>query len=381
MKRNLGRDVVWLLLFTLSYMPLLAENKLCDYQIHVSNKTPYIKEAVEITFEAKQVDPSEVMFFELSIPKSDTYEIIFIEKLDDQKGYHDSKATYKYLLFPLRSGTISVAFDFSVSTASDESVEKFYTGNRNEIRPLQKKQYTIDVNPLSFEVKALDEKVDFVGDFTLNASEIKTSLEPYEQLNVAYTLEGKGHAETIDDLYGEINGVEHFVERSGKLEDLYTGSRVIYRYAFLSPESFTLPMIKLHAFSPTKNQYYDLVVPIQHITVKPVDASAYLDSSDSHPSDAFSFEKYSQIFNAILLFSAGFLSAKWIRLEWFRRKKRDKDPLKAKIAETKDEKELLRLLLSQTDTTFRVYIEALEDSLYGDKPSRFSAIKDSLLKR
>jgi hypothetical protein len=74
------------------------------------------------------------------------------------------------------------------------------------------------------------------------------------------------------------------------------------------------------------------------------------------------------------VFAAGFLTA----LIWKGKKIaliQDSNPLKGKIASTKNEKELLQLLMATDNKRFASVIEKLEDGLYKKGKLHFKALK------
>ena len=94
MKKNLGsvtdfllhaKPYKWakarsLLLTFMLIVNTLNASPLCTYYFEVSDKNPFVKEGVFITFFASQNDKSTVVFYELSPPKGADYELHFLKK-------------------------------------------------------------------------------------------------------------------------------------------------------------------------------------------------------------------------------------------------------------------------------------------------------------
>jgi hypothetical protein len=55
-------------------------SSLCDFNLTLSNHSPYVKEGVKIEFSVTQKDISQAMFFEFTPQKSKDYELVFIKK-------------------------------------------------------------------------------------------------------------------------------------------------------------------------------------------------------------------------------------------------------------------------------------------------------------
>ncbi|MCW8821524.1 MAG: hypothetical protein OQK45_04780, partial [Sulfurovum sp.] len=103
MKNNLGNTYLCLLFFLLSFITLQAEDFM--YSFNVDKKTPYVKEAVVLTFDINQTNHDIVLLFNFNIKESQDYTF---QRLDIQEtdSYHNVKIHYVYLIYPLRSGDI-----------------------------------------------------------------------------------------------------------------------------------------------------------------------------------------------------------------------------------------------------------------------------------
>ncbi len=367
MKKSLGS-----LLF-LFLVPLMATSQLCDVNFTVSNPKPYVKEPVIITFHAAQKDHKEVMFFDLSIDKSPLFTLTLLEKKEHEVAYHDKYVTYTYQLFPLKEGNLTLPFKLKVSTASDKSVETFATGSRDVINPMLTDDYDIPIKALHLFVKPI-KAVDLVGDFTLKMQIDKKILRPFEQLNLNYTLQGKGYPANIPNLLPKIEGVEIFLEKNHPNKETD-----IYQYALIADKNFTIPALKLHCFSPKKRRYYTLQTNPTAIKVKAISQEALLDKHDSLPSTVSNFD-WKNLFYALLIFIAGYLSATLHIFDFLKKSTTVDNPLKDDITQSKNPKALLQLLLSTKNRDYKPYIDTLEAHLYHDKPIDFKALKEQLLK-
>ncbi len=374
MKQNLGnlRGFLLFLLFTSS----LHTSPLCDYHFEVSNNTPFVKEGVKVTFFARQKDRSTVMFFELNAEKNNDFELHLIKKQEDKSAYHDTKIIYKYLLYPLKEGEISLKFDFKVSQASDKSMEEFASGNRDVIKPMMTDETKIALTPLQFSVKQVPKQTDLYGDYTLKMNLKNTSLDAYEQLNVTYTIQGKGYPSKIKNLLPPIDGVEMFFEVEESLK-----GRQVFHYALTTQKDFTLPAVTLKGFSPKNGKTYTLKTAPQEIKVVQQSTKSLLDAEDSLPDTAFNWASLLPIINGLVLFVAGFITAKLNLLEKWRKKMPQENPMHLKIKEVKEAKSLLKLLLSTKNNAYKEEIRALEDIIYHDSKESLKAIKEKLLTR
>jgi len=368
MKKNLGSLLFFLFINT------VHASSLCTYYFDVSNKTPFVKEAVTITFSAAQTDKSAVMFYELTAQKGAGFELHFLKKEEDKNIYHDKKVRYSYLLYPLKEGKLTLKFDFKVSQASDKSMEEFASGNRDVIKPMMTDETTIVLEPLTFQVKKVPTPINLYGDYTVQMKTSHKEINAYESVNVTYTIQGEGYPSTLQTILPNIEGVEQFLE----VQNMKNGKQV-FQYAFSSDKDFTIPGVELLAFSTSKSEAYTLRTAPIMISVNQPLVKDILDKENSLPDAAFEWSTLLPYLNSLLLFLAGYFVAKLNPLQYLTKKQTTQNPLHQKIKDAKDEKALLQLLLSQNKTSFSPHITMLEDGLYHAKKTSLKAIKDALL--
>lgn len=380
MKKNLGKTIFLLLLFTVG----LYANNLATYTLRANKTTAYIKEAVEINFVAKQKDHTNVMFFFLEPQPSDDYEIKLLNKKTTELSYHNFTTTFTYILFPLKAKKLSVNFNFTIKEASDDAVAQVYTGSRDNVKWIETEDTKINIKPLTIYAKALEKPVDLVGDFTLHAKINKTTINQYESVNLLYTLQGKGYKDKNFTILKEIDGVTIFSEINDAFSKLTKFGYAIKRdfiYALSAQKSFTIPKVTLQAYSPTKREYYTLVTPKYNIKVEKIDTSTLLDDEESPHNDPWiKIEVLKQFLIYILIFFSGYISALYLPQSWkFPTKQREYDD----IYSAKKPKELLTTLTKNyANLALEDEIHQLETLVYKkDANVNFKKIKSDILKK
>jgi hypothetical protein len=366
MKKTLGN----LLLF---FGAFLIANPLCDYNYTVSNDSPYLKEGVELRFHIKQKDRKNVMFFDLLLPKSGDFKIELLGKKTLSKKEHQKEVEFHYRLIPLKPTELNPRFTLVIKSTSDESIEGFATGSRDVIGDLLTDETKIDIDDIHLNVKPIKEGIKAIGEFTISSKVDKTKAESFEQINLIYEIKGEGYNEFNDSILPPINGVESFLELTKKPNHL------IYKYALFSDKNFTVPSVNIKAFDPKNGRYYTLKTKKIDIKISPMKEEDILDDSDSLPDTSLSIKDILPFINGILIFIAGYLTAKLKLLDLF---KRTKQPLQkeSKLQKAKTPKELLRLLLSTQKREFEPFIKELEEHIYKGKKLNFTKLKDELSK-
>jgi len=379
MKKSLGKTVLLVLLLQVS----ILANELASYKLSTTKQSAFLNEPIEISFSAQQKDHTDHMYFLLEPKESPDYEIHLLEKVNDDKKYHASKTEYRYILFPLKSGIIKVNFDFTIQTASDRAVAQSFVDDHDNNVGIQMFNKKIAIKPLTLTIKELTKKVDLVGDFTLKTHLNKTNTRAYDDISMIYTLQGKGYISKDMKLLKPINNVTLFSEEDNVYNRLTTKGYAIqkkYLYALSSKNNFSIPSIQLQAYSPTRHKFYTLKTAKQAINVTNIDAKTLLDTEEAPSSKEFiNIETIKQFFIYILIFSAGFVSAKLGENKLFGRKKEKRQD---DIRNTSSAKELILLLLNKySHRDISKYIKDLETLEYQKNTSlSFNEIKKSILK-
>jgi len=374
MKNTLGK----ILLLLLASLSLIAD-ELAEYSLTANKMTPYVKEAVEISFRAHQTDRSDVMFFFLTPKESDAYKIVLLQKEAKEIDYHEKETTFTYLLFPLKSGEIDVDFNFVIKVASDAAVAQVYTGSRDNVKWIETDDTQIQLTPLRLNVKGLSQSVDLVGDFTLASKLEKNSANAYENINIKYFLKGIGFDDFSIEPLGKIAGVDIFKDvvkhRNRATKDGYKIQRE-FNYALISPKSFTIPAQEIACFSPLQNRYYTLKTKEYKIAIKELPKSELLDKEEYPKKEDYS-EGFKNFMVYLLIFIAGYITAKIDLPLRLQNRSKYKD-----IKESSSAKELLYTLMhSYSDKKLEHFYNPLEDIVYKKSSKKsFSKIKREILK-
>ena len=377
MKKNLGKIILFLLL----PFALFGDSNLASFALSANKKDALIKEPIEITFSADQKDHTNSMFFFLEVKKSDAYEVVLLDQVTKKISNHNSSTTFKYLLFPLKSGDINVDFDFTIKVASDGGLAKVYTGGRDNVKWMDTVNSKIEVPTLHLHVSPLSEKVDLVGDFTLDAKLQKSDINQYGSANIRYTLSGAGYNEKSLQMLSKIANVTAFSQVTDIASKATPNGYEIkreYSYALRSKNNFTIPAIEIKAYSPKQNKYYTLKSQSYDIKVSSIDPKTLVDNKEFPPSKSYDFKNLKDIGIALLIFLAGFVSAKIAPSLNFKRVKKQKFQ---DIKESKTPKELIIVLLQNYKSSIsEKYIKELELLEYKKSERSFQKIKSDLLK-
>lgn len=378
-KNNLGKHVFTLILISITTLVLAAED--FRYDIHVNTHTPYVKEPLLLTIDLNQTNHDVVLLFNFDLEKNEAYTFHRISMKEKESQYHDAKIKYTYLIYPLKSGDLTITFTLVKKVTTDAGVAFRLSGDRDNINKLVTTDIPITIPPLHLKVKPLPSNTDLVGDFTLEYKTKKDQAKAFEPIPFQVHIKGKGYPpilKTLLPLEGEYNRFSQKPIQKSTITQNDTVSEVIYPMALSHDKDFSLPPIILHAFNPKTEKAYTLQIPPQKFKITSVPTQELLDTID-YPKEAT--EDWSWLQNLLgygVVFFSGFVSA--LLWKWGGKKKSIRTTaLEEKIKASQTPKSLLQVLLASNRDELTPFIQALEESVYGNKPINFGTIKKTIL--
>ncbi|MEA3456349.1 MAG: hypothetical protein U9R26_07555 [Campylobacterota bacterium] len=379
MKKNLGSLLTTLVIVVLSTALSRADD--FSYKFTPSTTTPYLKEAVTMKLDLIQTDHSKVMFFKFSPKKSDDYDFYRLN-IKEEDAYHAAKVHYTYLIYPKRDGNISITFDLIKMITTDEKVAYSFSGDRDNIKGLNKKDIPIDLPPLKLQVKPLPKGTLIVGDFTLWHTIKKKEAKSFEALPFTVTIKGGGYPPILTNIIPDNKNFTLFKETpiaNSTRSISGTKGSVTYPMALSAKQSFDLPAITLKAFNPKTEKSYNLAIPKEHFTITQPDQSTLLDKIDSPEPLQSNWSWLGTLLGYLIVFAAGFLTAKSFKWSLGTKQQAGEDAITKEIQAINDPKELLALLIAADARRYKNTIEKLEESLYGKRKHSLKNIKKGIL--
>jgi len=350
------------------------------YSFHVSNKNPYEKEAIFLEVNLTQVNHEKVMLFKFSLEESADYDFHQVGFKEHEK-HHDLRQEYSYLIYPKKSGKVSLKFNMIKSLTDDDKVAYSISGDRDNVKSLQKEDIVVNLKPLLLEVKHIPSDVTLVGDFSLTHTLDKKVTDAYDPVNLQVVLKGRGYLSSFELL--KENEAYRLFTQNPKFKTLHTqggtSTSLVWDYAISAKESFTLPKVSLKAFNPDTEKVYELGFSAITVKVNQVDVDSLLDKMD-YPARAkgIDWDFWTWFFSYVVVFIAGLLMPR----DLFKRKKMSEknaeDILNEKIKLARTHKGLLQILVVENNVKFTKAIEALEGVVYNTQKVSLSKIKEMI---
>ena len=358
MKINLGNILI--ILFLLS---ILSNADDFNYNLSVDNKNPFIKEAVVIKIDFQQTNPNIVLMFDFDILKSDNYNFKRLHAREDDI-HHDTKASYTYLLYPLKDGNLDVEFKLIKKVTTDESVAYSFSGDRDNVKGLVTTDTKINIIPLKLHVKKLHTKTMLVGDFKLEYSIQKKQALAYEPINMQVTIKGKGYPPKFKQFPLVDNNFKLFRDKPLSTIDIvdnYINSKTTYSLALSAIKSFTFNEVSIKAFNPKTNTTYFLMIPKQTFDITKLEKKELVDKIDN-PKKKQNYLKAFLYF--LVIFLAGFISGYFFKLKIKKQIADTKKDIKIKKHNCRTKEALHKMLLSNNDNKYKKVIKECEKLLY-----------------
>ncbi|MEO1953437.1 MAG: hypothetical protein ABGW74_01890 [Campylobacterales bacterium] len=360
MKINHGSIII---LFLSLITMLNAED--FTYKIYVDKKEPFIKEVVVLKVDFQQTNPDIVLMFDFKIKKSKNY---YFQRIDASESdvYHNTKASYTYLIYPLKAGNLNIEFKLRKKVTTDESVAYSFSGDRDNVKGLVTTDSDIKLASLKLLVKKLPPNTSLVGEFKLDYKIQKHTAYAYEPIHFQVSIDGIGYPPEFK-IFPLPKGKYKLFNDKATIKKIIKNnnikSKTKYPFAISSDKSFTLKKVSIKAFNPKTKTTYFLTIPTQSFDIQEVKTSTLVDKIDN-PKHKQNYFK--DIIYFLIIFITGFISGHLFK---FKNKKIDTDKVNdtTKTKKCKTKKDLYSLILSQTNKENEDKIKKCEKSLYFKK--------------
>ncbi len=378
MKNRLGRVGVFWVLVT-AIVALYADG--FDYKFTMDKNDTYVKEPIIMKLDIEQTDHSKVMLFKFDIKASSEYEAYRLD-MKESDAYHSAKIEYTYLIYPLKSADIDIKFDLLQMVTTDAKVAYSFSGDRDNTRGLTKTDIPISLPPLKIYAKPLPKDTAIVGDFKLTYKVKTKKAKAHEPLPITITIKGHGYPPLLNEILPKSDDYTIFTGQN-QIKNVRnkngTYSSITYPLALSATKSFDLKPMKIKAFDPKSNKTYYITTPKESFKIESVSMDKLVDKIDSPKNLHYDWSWVTTLIGYLVVFVAGFLSAKSIKWIPKNRYIPQIDNFTEEIESIDSPKELLTLLISTDSTKYSDTIEKLENTIYGKKKTSLSSIKREVI--
>ena len=359
MKTNHGNILSIITIFFVTF--LQADDFI--YNLSLSNDKPFFKEGIILDATFQQTNPNVVMMFDFKVVKSNDYEFKRINASENEL-YHDTKAVYRYLIHPLKTGKININFNLIKKITTDASVAYSFSGDRDNVKGLFTTDTKIKLPPLKLMVKQVPKDTLIVGDFTLHYNINTKEALAYEPIPFKVEISGIGYPPLFDKFPLKNNDINIFMDTPNIKTSIVNNSiqsTVVYPLAISNDKSFNLHKISIKAFNPKTQESYFLTIPTTVFHIKEIKTSELIDDINYPKQETNHFKNFILF---LVVFCSGFISGYIFNKKSQKGSRSKVNIKKQQTYNCRTKKALHHLLLSRRSEKYKEMIDKCEKSLY-----------------
>ncbi len=342
--------------------------------MEVDKKEAYIGEAINVEFVFKFHRDTKLAEASFEAPAFNNFWAKPMQKqpatIEGEYQIH----RIKYLLFAQKEGSIEIQ-----PGRMDVGVMQKRT--RNMLSFERVKWKTIYSNSIKIDAKPLPKGVSIFGNFTFSAEVDKNKTKTNEPVNLTVTIKGVGNIDDIDEFKLDIK--DAIVYGDKPLKKIYTNNKeelgeFTQKFAIVSDRNFTIEALEFTFFDKESEKVIKLKskrfqIEVEDSIIKTQTAKLEKQKETSVVKTEIIYDSASKTMLTLFTlggFLLGVLTHFFLTREQKKSEKtKDDTPFEKKIKKSKNDKELLTLLLPYTDRSkkMQTMINKLEENIYEGK--------------
>lgn len=383
------------------------------FEVEVDGKIETTK-PIKVEVKKETTNKAEAFIFTLEADKSEAYigepiNIVFTFKkhLDinlaeanfDTPTFHDFWAkpmkkqpatvegdyqVYRihYLLFAQKEGAITIEPGRMDAGIMQKRKRDFFNFERVKWKSLFSNGIVINAKPLPTGV-------DIYGNFKMSVTIDKKKIKANEPVSLTVTIKGIGNVDDIEEYKLDIKDAIVYADKPQR--KIYTNGKeelgeFTQKFAIVSDRNFTIEPLEFTFFNSEdeqikhlKSKQFEIEVTKSLIKTQTAQLQKKEQVAEVIPKTKIIYDKASQtklILFTIGGFLLGVLSMFLLNLPKRRKKERDEFPLSRRIKKSKNDKELLSLLLPYVGKSQKLKstIKALEENIYDNRKNKIDKI-------
>ncbi len=334
-----------------SYIPKKSKLKNFDFEISLNKSSLFVGEESVLNLKFKYKKDLQIVDLAFNMP---IFNNIWSKKIEQQNSSYEENGfvvqELNFLIFPQKSGLLeipSIKIEAKVIDMNAYSYSLFSPATKTE------KIYS---NSLTLDVKPLPNNVNLIGEFLLKTSVSKEEINEGESVSYQVEVSGNGNIDDIEDIKLDIKDVtifENKPEIKTKIEDNKNVGTYKKSFSIISNKDFEIPSISLSYYDQNIKKVVTQKSPSYKIKVKSIEKKTTFKGLEKAKKEKIEIEKIvykTSLKQQLLFFILGMLFTILIFGLYFyvkNRKVKQKDdlPLVKSIKKSKNNNELIKLLL------------------------------------
>lgn len=223
-----------------------TKSDLYNLSISVDKKNIYVGESIEFTLKFKYKKDLEIVSLDYIKPKFENFWVKELKPKDSQNNYTEYvEQEIKYLLFPQKAGKIELEpIKIGITTLKNQYGGSFYLTTPTVTIPVYS-------NKLELNVKALPQGINLIGDFTIESTIDKATINQGDAVSYKLYIEGRGNIDDLDEVLIKIPNTTIYDNPSKKeynIQGNIYGGKYTKIYSLVGKEDFTIPSIEVQYF-------------------------------------------------------------------------------------------------------------------------------------
>ncbi len=244
-----------------------SNQKDVSFTLKLNKKEAYVGEPIIAELILKIRRNLGIVDYSFIPPK---FENFWVKQLKSGSDYLEEHGIFlikrlKFLLLPQKPGVLKISpaiFKYAISSQTTDSFGFSISA------PVWK---SVASNSASVIVHPLPQKVDLVGDFTIDMKVDKKEVQVNEPVNLTITIEGYGNLENLDRIPLKIEGVTVYEDKPSLKETIQNGrlhAKFEQHFSIIADKDYDTPALRIPYFSLKEHKIRELGTKPVHIHVK-----------------------------------------------------------------------------------------------------------------
>jgi len=223
-----------------------------DLAIEVDKQNVYVGEGIQFSLLFKYKRDLDIVNLEFEKPKFENFWVKELKNVPKQNNMNDEYAeqSLTYLLFPQKEGDLEIGpLKIGAVTKDDKYGNSYFMSTSTKTTPVYS-------NTLKLNVKKLPQNLKLIGNFTIESTVDKESINVGEAVSYKVVIKGRGNIDDIDEVKLDLENTTIYENPADKKYDMQNnqyGGVYTKAFSIVGTKDFTIPSIEIKYFDKKTN--------------------------------------------------------------------------------------------------------------------------------